>query len=341
MDRQPEHDPRADRSAQPVFHPAVGDDDRETLLQHPDMLLPADSRDPAARTPRGQGGSDSAQIISLLVFIASCLGLLGTLGLVAKGRLSGGHAAVPAIVQQLGITIAIVLLLCPFALVASLAVGRGARIRQVHVAELAARLRRHYILPCEDLDEPGRALLARARAAAETVAGSQSCAQGPVGSVARSAVLPHLVWDLADELAELTRQRRLVDRLTPDAGPATKAALAPRIAALNSAAAALHDRVDALEAHARQVVELEAAHRDLATARKLAAHDPTLDLLSRRTLDAFAAEDIARLADPVTAQHERAAFEASEIAESAQQLTDLVTHALPHEVPPAAEKSVS
>jgi len=334
MDGQPEHDPRAERSAQPVFHPAVGDADRETLLRHPEVLAALDGYEPAARALHSQGAADSKQIIGILIFLSSCLGLLGLLGLLIAGGPSGGHAALPAIVQQLGLSIAMVLLLCPLALAASLIGGRGARRRQARAAGLAAGLRRHYILPSEDLDEHHGALLARARTAAETIARSQSHARGPAAGAARCAVLPHLVWDVAQELAELTRQRRLIDRLAPDAGPATKAALAPRMAALEKAAVALHERVAALEAHARRVVELDDAQRDLATARTLAAQDPTLDLLSRRTLDAFAAEDIAGLSDQVAAQREQAALEVSEIAESARELTELVTRSLPHDAPP-------
>jgi hypothetical protein len=333
MDGQPEHRPRAQDSARPVFHPAVGDADRQTLLRHPDLLAPVGDRERATRDPRVSSASDSAQIISLLTFIASCLGVLGLLALEVRGRFSGGHAVLSALTRQLGLGIAVVLLLCPLALAASLVGSRRARSRQARVAALAARLRKHYVLPREDLDEPCCALLARARAAAETAAQAQNGDAESADVVAGRAVLPHLLWDLADELAEHTRQRRLIERLAPDAGPATKAALAPRTEALDRAAAALRARVTALEAYARRLAELDAARRDLATARALAAQDPTLDLISRRTLDAFAAEDIARLSEPVAAHRDEAALEASGIAEYARQLTELVARAVPADPP--------
>jgi hypothetical protein len=331
MGAQPEVNPHADQSRLPVFHPAVGDVDREAVLRYTQVSASACGRDRVASGLRGQDASDSKQIISLLVVIALCTGILGLLGLVVSARVRGGLAVLTEIAQQLGYSVAIVLLLCPFALVTSLLGRRRARKRQARAAERAIRLRRHYILPHDDLDEPDRALLARARAAAQTVADSQDCDRGAAGGF----VLAHLVWDVADELAELARQRRLIDRLAPDAGPATKAALAPRAAALDMAAAALQNRVAELEAHARRIAELEAAHRDLATARTLMAEDPTLDLVSRRTRDVFAAEDIARLSGPVTAQRDHAALEAYEIAESARQLSELVSPVQPADPPQA------
>ena len=338
-DRPREHGPHELAVVQPVFHPCIGDADRKFLLQHPDVLVQAGDPDPSMSAPEVEDSSDNREIFGLLTILTSYMGLVGLLGGLLRGRLGGGLTVLPVCVEFLGFGTATVVLSFQFSLLVSLVGGRSAHNRRARAAESAARLRKYYVLPGDDLDECDRTLLGRARAAVETVARSQVYARGTAGGAAQDAVLPNLVWDLARELAEQTRQRRLVDRLAPEAGPVTKAALAPRAGALDLAATALADRVTALEAHARQVVGLDAAHRDLAKARGLAAQDPTLDLLSRRTRDAFAAEDLARLSEPTAARREQAAREASELTAAARQLTDLVAQAQPRDLPPTAENA--
>lgn len=299
MNRYPEYEPRAHLSAQAIFHPAVSPADRAALLHQRALFSSADPPDPPDPRAHGRHLSAVGLMATLVVLPAAYIGMFDLLWFLSGG-MADVFAALARSIDHLGFGTINVLAFIAVAGGLPLAHHHAARRTQADTAGLTTRLRGQYILPDRDLDSAASVLLRRARAANESVTASQVYAHGPLDRAAHDATMPYVIWDLAEELAELTYQRRVLGSLAPQPGPATKAVLAPRTAALDQATTALKERVSALEAYSRQVAALDAACRDTATAHALASADPTLDLLSARTRDRFATADITRLTEAAT-----------------------------------------
>ena len=313
-------------AAEPVFAPEVSEAERSELLRHPEVLTAVRDTKPLWRPPRDSEAGDYAKAVVVLTGLTSCLCMLGTLGFVGAQRADGFIAIVPRLVGWFAFSAAGVLLTGTLVLIWLLIGRRRARSRQLHALELAADLRGHYILARRDLDEHSRALLRRARAACDTITRSDAYAHGVLDQGAHAAVLPQVVWDLARELAELTRQLAAVAEIQRT-GPVTRAVLAPRESAFEAAEAALAERVAALEAHAEHVTRMDATSRDLATARRLAAEDPTLDLASARERDALLAEEIANLSAVVAAGQGQLDRDTELLADDARRLDEIAAAA--------------
>lgn len=327
---------------EPVFDPEMGEAERSELLRYPEALAAVRSAKPVWRPPGDSEAGDYAKAIVVLIGLTGCLCLLGVIGLAGAQKAASFIAIVPRLVGWFAFCAAGVLLTGTLVLIWLLIDRRRARTRQLHALELAADLNAHYILPRADLDEHSRALLRRARTASDAITRSDAYRRGVLDQGAHAAVLPQVLWDLARELAELTRQLAAVAE-AERTGPITRAVLAPRASAFKAAEAALEERVAALEAHADRVTRLDAACRDLATARLLAAEDPTLDLASARERDALIAEEIAGLSASVMLHQGQLDLDVARLAEEARQLDEIAAMSrfdgLPTIARPAASSS--
>ncbi|HEY3872747.1 MAG TPA: hypothetical protein VGM10_30600 [Actinocrinis sp.] len=328
----------ADRAAEPVFDPVVGEAERRELLRHPEALTAVRSGTPLWRLPQDSEAGDYAKAIVVLTGLTGCLSLLGVIGLVGAQKAASFIAIVPRLVGWFAFCAAGILLTGTLMLIWLLIGRHRAHAQQLRAVELAADLREHYILVADDLDEHSRALLRRARTACATITRSDAYAHGVIDQGSHNAVLPQLIWDLARELAELTRQHAAVAEVR-HAGPITRAVLAPRASAFEAAEAALEERVAAMESYAERITRMDATCRDLDTARLLAAEDPTLDLASARERDALIAEEIAALTGPVTLHQGQLDLDVEQLVDEARQLDELAAAARFDGLPSLARSS--
>ncbi|SEG62102.1 hypothetical protein SAMN04489712_107273 [Thermomonospora echinospora] len=166
-------------------------------------------------------------------------------------------------------------------------------------ARALSRRRDRYLVP-EDLDDDGRALLARAQQALTAVQESQVNREGMLDPVDNAVTLPRQEWEIAQALARQSRLRRRQHELAESAGsiPEVAAAMRPLHHKLELSVRAVTRRVEALERYAeraRAADEALRAHRQL---EKLAegAHEYD-ELLAETVRDDLALPVIERLAE--------------------------------------------
>lgn len=170
------------------------------------------------------------------------------------------------------------------------AAGRPTVLREA--ADTALREHGRYLVPPVDLNQSGRVLLGRARAAVFALTHTRLGADGLIDREAHIARLAQQLWELGLGWTALAHPpRRPPDRSHAEGMlPAT---LASRLANIQDASA-LSDRVNGLERASRQVVELDRSYGDLCAGRGLGDQDSTL-VLDR-------AERSARLAETAQAR---------------------------------------
>lgn len=156
----------------------------------------------------------------------------------------------------------------------------------------------------ESLDETCRVLLGRAQKAIGVIAGSYVRAAGLLENPVQDEVLSQHEWDIAVELAKITKLRSLHQenaRLGP-AGPMTTDVLTAHQRAVDLAQEATAARVAALERYAEQVTAADEADRDWRRAAKLSElNDQYLDLVARTASDEHAVREITRLTEQLQA----------------------------------------
>jgi hypothetical protein len=85
--------------------------------------------------------------------------------------------------------------------------GRSARLLRLRTRRAVRSLRGRYVTPALDLDEAGRRLVRRARAAAKVVSHSAARHARALDTAAHTALLEQWIWTLAVRSAELAGQR--------------------------------------------------------------------------------------------------------------------------------------
>lgn len=326
--------------ADPVFAPHVLEADRRVLTQMPAALLrrrgdaPAPPRRLAPRAAlydnrsRDWAGQENSRILAAAalgvgIFLLAVGGLIWFLVSTTGESVAHPHPLrrlvvewVSAAVCLTGGAVSVAAVVHPFVALLSSAELRARRV--------AHRLRGSYITPALDLDAAARSALRRARAAASRVTTARVYIDGQL-DVAAQVVLPDLLWGLAVDLADLTDLRTKTARSGKNAGPATKAALAPRKAAARTAERALEDRIAALERYAQQVTDLDATYLDHIAAQAVAFEDgDVLDAASGRARDGLALAEIGELADELPLLAERIELDCSTLVETAGQLTAVI-----------------
>ncbi|MEV5409329.1 hypothetical protein AB0K60_10910 [Thermopolyspora sp. NPDC052614] len=149
-----------------------------------------------------------------------------------------------------------------------------------------------------DLDETGRALLARAQDAIRRVRESEVARAGLLEPGENAVTLPQQEWQIAKTLrkvAQLRQDQR--DVLAEGVTPQAEAALRPLRAALDEVESSVTARVEALERYADRTAEADAAYQAHAqvvrVARRAAEYQ---DLLAETVADELAVSEIDRLA---------------------------------------------
>ncbi len=154
---------------------------------------------------------------------------------------------------------------------------RRALEREVH--QHARGHEGRYVLD-EQLDEPARALLARAGTAVEQVMASRINAEGLLDDVRNAVMLPAQEWEIARLLAKLSalraeHQEVIAEGVTPEVA----AVAGPLAEALDSSEAAVLARVEALERYAGHVADAERAYRARRQIERLSARLPRYEEL--------------------------------------------------------------
>lgn len=148
-----------------------------------------------------------------------------------------------------------------------------------------------------DLDEKGRALLARAQQAIRRVRESEVARAGLLEAGENAVTLPRQEWQIARTLrkvAQLREDQRSV--LAEGVGPAAEAALRPLRDALDDVESSVAARVEALERYAERTAEADAAYRAHAQVARVARRAAEYqDLLAETVADELAVSEIDRL----------------------------------------------
>jgi hypothetical protein len=166
------------------------------------------------------------------------------------------------------------------------------------------RLCRSKVIFPENLDETCQGLLGRAQAAISSILGSRVIAAGLLGNPVDEVLLNQHEWEIARQLREITSLRALLAANTPGspAGPMTTDVLGAQQRAIEIAQEATTARIHALERYASQVAAADAADHDWQLATTLSnLNDKYLDLVARTASDDYAAGEIARLTEQLTA----------------------------------------
>ncbi|WP_030164104.1 hypothetical protein [Spirillospora albida] len=160
------------------------------------------------------------------------------------------------------------------------------------------RRRDRYVTP-EDLDTPGRDLLARVQAAVDTVRDSEVNREGLLDTVDNAVTLPRQEWEIAQVLARQARLRGEQEEMSASARlPEVDAALRPLRAKLELSVAAVTRRVEALERYAERAEEADEALRATRHLEAIAARAPEYDeLLADTVRDELALPAIERLTE--------------------------------------------
>ncbi len=144
---------------------------------------------------------------------------------------------------------------------------------------------RKYVKPGWDMDPAARALWTRAADAANKLGASDAVRSGLVDSVHVSTVLPYLLWDIVERLAQVSalrgEHRAILGEVDED-DPSVAALLVPQRQAHELADADIECRVSQLEAFARLVGQADAARARERAVRQLATlNDSHTELLAR------------------------------------------------------------
>ena len=182
-------------------------------------------------------------------------------------------------------------------LAALVALGSPSVSLDLRRARELARRRDRYLVP-QDLDDEGRALLARVQAAIDTVRESRVNREGLLDTVDNAVTLPRQEWEIAQVLARqagLRGQQRAAARSGP---PEMEEALRPYREKLDLSVRAVTRRVEALERYAERVRAADEAldaHRRLeALAARAQEYD---DLVAETVRDELALPAIERLTE--------------------------------------------
>ncbi|GAA3138788.1 hypothetical protein GCM10010466_32290 [Planomonospora alba] len=184
-----------------------------------------------------------------------------------------------------------------FAAGCALTVGSGSR-RERRRWRAAREHADRFVVP-EDLDDECGALLRRAQDAAEAVLGSHVNRDGLLDAIDNAVTLPEQVWRIATRLVRLSQMRAEHRRIVPGAPPPEVAqAFAPYGEALETALAALVERVEALEEYAAQVRRADAVYRSYRQLEALAERAPRYEeLVAEIAGDGAALPPLERLTD--------------------------------------------
>jgi len=182
------------------------------------------------------------------------------------------------------------------------AAGYGLRLGLWHrrfgaLTEAAKANPDRFCLP-GDLDENGRALLARAQEAIRRVQESEVARAGLLEPGENAVTLPRQEWQIAKTLRKVAQlredQRRL---LAEEVTPQAEEALRPLRKALDDVEASVAARVAALERYAERTAEADAAYRAHAQVARVADRAAEYqDLLAETVADELAVAEIDRLA---------------------------------------------
>lgn len=137
------------------------------------------------------------------------------------------------------------------------------------IARRAAELHGSYLLPDRDLDGPGQDLLARARAAAESITVSRVLRDDVLDVADHNARLPGLLWALGEDLADLKVLRARIDGATRGEESEIQAVARIHREAIDKRYRDLETRTAALEGYAREVADLDRLYRAAKTAEEL------------------------------------------------------------------------
>jgi hypothetical protein len=342
-------------AAQPVFDPAMSPTARATLLVRRETLWAAGESAPVSGPMQAGGADNHAKAIGLLAVPATGLTIVGLL-LRAEAEQSGGFVAfLYRVAEGLIFLVTGVIVFVALGLWAAMVRSRSRVEPHSPATTVAADFQGRYVLPSIDLDDEHRAIYLRAREACAKILTSRAYVLGLLDTKALRAVLPRLMWELANELAELTNQFALLadqaaeaeyiaqygeyarprpaPALVPGPIPETGAEFAQRDWQLARATATAQHQVAALEAHADRVAALDPLCEELAEARAGAADDPTVEMTGVRTLAAFAEEEKSWLTDALSASRARVDSEARNVAQDVLRLRDLLPSSEPRHLP--------
>ncbi|MEU6717168.1 hypothetical protein ABZ897_37385 [Nonomuraea sp. NPDC046802] len=173
--------------------------------------------------------------------------------------------------------------------------------RQALEREVHDRARRHegrYVLR-DELDEPARALMARAQAAIGLVMESSVHAEGLLDDARNAVMLPAQEWEIARLLAKLSELRSEHQEVVAEGVTPEVAAVAEPLAeVLDSSQRAVVARVEALERYAGHVADAERAYRARHQIERLSARLPRYEeLLAESGADGAAMPELSRLSD--------------------------------------------
>ncbi|MGW3341862.1 hypothetical protein ACWDA3_01085 [Nonomuraea rubra] len=177
---------------------------------------------------------------------------------------------------------------------------RHAREREVY--EAARRHKGRYVLR-ERLDDPARALMARAQAAIDQVMDSSVNAEGLLDDARNAVMLPAQEWEIARLLAKLSELRAEHQEVVSEGViPEVAAVAEPLARALDSSQEAVLARVEALERYAGHVADAERAYRARNQIERLSARLPRYEeLLAESGADGSAVPELSRLSDDADA----------------------------------------
>jgi hypothetical protein len=300
-----------------VFDPQISGADRDAFEAYPGVLIPSSSPASPSRPP--------VPLRPLVFGVARKHVWLACLAFVVLARAGAARALAPGIEGTL-LTGAMYGTAALSAAAGAWHVAQEAAIRR-RARHAAIRLHGRYVLPDVDLDADAGRLLERAQAAARSVTASALCSHGLADKARMNAVLDEAVWELARDMAKACVLRRKTKGalLSRDAGPATRAALQPRAAALAQAHAAHRRRVADLEEFAGQVGALDSAYRDLRAAEALQLdEDAVLDLVSGRARDRAARDDIQDLGASLPAARRAIETQVSDLVDGAARLLETI-----------------
>lgn len=154
-------------------------------------------------------------------------------------------------------------------------------VRDYRNWETAVRLCDAYVVT-DRLRTDFRDLVRRADNSVHEVLTSEAHARGLLDTARDASELPERVWRIASDLAALQKPMDLLADAARDVSSAEgRAALQRRREPLNEAHRGLITRVEALEAYARQVREVDAALAEAEALDRLGADDSSMDALSR------------------------------------------------------------
>ncbi|WP_327582081.1 hypothetical protein OHA25_39935 [Nonomuraea sp. NBC_00507] len=276
----------AGRQAKVIVDPAVPRDVAALLRDNPEILARIhDGWAPAHKRLRLAAG------LTVQLTVTGTAALAGLYGL----TLFVAGLYTPFVVMTTGAALMVVALLLrprPDAEVER----RHALERLVH--DKSRDYHGRYVLR-EHLDEPARALMARAQEAVEQVVGSQVNAEGLLDDAGNAVMLPEQEWEIARLLAKLSELRAEHQEVVSEGVTPEVAAVAEALGeALDSSQRAVLARVEALERYAGHVADAERAYRARRQIERFSARLPRYEeLLAESGAGGSAVPELGRLSD--------------------------------------------